>query len=87
MVVRYGAINDSVGEVTLEDTYTSDDRTEGRQSDDSLSVWDRYRNFLTGKLKLLPSPAKVRTQLGCVGFKLNPHLTRPPDHPDSILWP
>ena len=53
MVVRYGAINDSVGEVTLENTYTNDDTTEARQSDNSLSIWDKYRNFLTGMLKYL----------------------------------
>merc|ERR1711915_704638 len=45
----------SVGEVTLEETYTSDDRTESRQSDDSLSIWDKYRLFLTGTLLSLIS--------------------------------
>jgi len=55
MVVRYGAINDSVGEVTPEDTYTHFDRTESRQSDDSRSIWDKYRHFLTGTLLSLIS--------------------------------
>jgi len=55
MVIRYGAINDSVGEVTLEDTSTQDDRTEGSQSDNSLSTWNKYRTFLTGTLLSLIS--------------------------------